>query len=153
MTYEEVETRVERDLKEEKAKQQAREAAEGVRERLLSGSDMEAQAKEYGINVSDTGKVGRGEYMSGLGNLNDSQTQIVFSLQSGEISPVIETERSFVVFKLKEKTVVNEEEFAKQKDALKSQFLQVKQTELFNAWIERVKKDASIEIYKQDLIS
>lgn len=153
MTYEEVETRVEQDLKKEKAKQKAKEEAEKVRERLLSGSDMEAQAKKRGLKVSDTGEVGRGEYMSGLGNLDDLQTQIVFSLQSGEISPVLETERSFVIFKLKEKTGVNEEEFAKQRDTLRSQFLQVRQQELFNAWIERVKKDASIEIFKQDLMS
>jgi peptidyl-prolyl cis-trans isomerase D len=157
MTYEEVETRVEQDVKKEKARQKAKEEAEKIRERLLSGSDMSELAKNYGLNVSDTGEFGRGEYMSGLGNLDDRQTQIIFSLQSGEISPVMDTERSFVIFKLKEKTGINEEEFAKQKDTLRSQFLQVRQQELFNEWIEKVKENAmkkeKIEIYKQDLMN
>ncbi|MGA1839573.1 MAG: peptidylprolyl isomerase [bacterium] len=153
MTYEEVETRIERDVKNEKSKQKAKEEAEKIREELVSGSDISGLAKKHGLSVSDTGEFGMGEYISGLGNLNDGQMQIIFSLQAGEISPVLDSERSFVIFKLKEKTGISDEEFAQQKEALKSQLLQVRQQELFNEWIERIKKEANIEIFKQDLMS
>ncbi|MGA1864387.1 MAG: peptidyl-prolyl cis-trans isomerase [bacterium] len=153
MTYEEVETRIERDVKNEKSKQNAKEEAEKIREELFTDSDISGLAKKHGLSVSDTGEFGMGEYISGLGNLNDGQMQIIFSLKVGEISPVLDSERSFVIFKLKEKTGISDEEFAKQKEALSSKLLQVRQQELFNEWIERVKKEANIEIFKQDLMS
>jgi len=150
MAYEEVETMIEQDLKREKARDLAREEAENIRRRLLSGAGMAAVAKEYGIAVSDTGMFGRGEYMSGLGVLDDRQAQVMFSLKPGEFSPVIETERGFAIFTIKDKQGVDEEAFARQRDFLKAQLLQVRQQELFTTWIERIKKSIPIEVYNKD---
>ncbi|MBN2373883.1 peptidyl-prolyl cis-trans isomerase [bacterium] len=153
MTYEESEARIENDLKMEKSKQLAHKEAEKIRTRLLNGEDMAVLAKGYGFSVSDTGEFGRGEYLSGLGNLDEIQTQMLFSLEPGDISSVVENNRGFVIFKVKEKTGINEKEFEEQKESLGSRLLQKRQLELFNTWVERVKKDADIEIYNEDLLT
>jgi len=153
MTYEEVETRLEREVKMEKAKQKALEEAEMLKERLTKNPDIQSVAHSNALEVHDTGEFKRGEYVSGLGNLDDQQMQKLFSLQSGEISPVMDTEWGFVIFKVTEKINIVEQEFERYKDVLRSQLLQVRQQELFNAWVDRVKKGINIEIFNQDLIS
>lgn len=153
MTYEEVETRLEREARMEKAKKKALEEAEMLREKLVENPDIQSLANSKALQALDTGEFKRGEYISGLGNLDDQQTQILFSLQSGEISPVMDTEKGLAIFKITEKVNIDEQEFERHKDVLRSQLLQIRQQELFNAWVDRVKKDVNIEIYHQDLIS
>lgn len=153
MAYEEVEKLIENDLKLEKAKERAREEAEKIGERLKSGEDMDALAKAFDLQVFETGEFGRGGYIGGLGVFDDEQTQTVFSLRAGEVSPALENPKGYVVLKIEEKKGMDEEEFSKQKETLKAQLLQLKQTELFNAWIERVKREANIEILNKDFIS
>jgi len=153
MTYKEVETRLERETRMEKAKQKALEEAEMLRERLIENPDVKSLADSKALQTFDTGEFKRGEYISGLGNLDDQQMQMLFSLQSGEISPVMDTQQGFAIFKITEKINIDKQEFERYKDVLRSQLLQVRQQELFNAWVDRVKKDINIEIYHQDLIS
>ncbi|MGA1792118.1 MAG: peptidyl-prolyl cis-trans isomerase [bacterium] len=153
MTYKEVETRVERETRMEKAKHKAIEEAEMLRQRLIENPDIQSLANSKALQAFDTGEFKRGEYISGLGNLDDQQMQMLFSLQSGEISPVMETQQGFAIFKITEKINIDEREFERYKDVLRSQLLQVRQQELFNAWVDRVKKEINIEIYHQDLIS
>ena len=73
--------------------------------------------------------------------------------QSGDVSPVMNTERGYVLFKIAERLGINEEEFEKQKDILRFRFQEVRIQELFNAWVERIKKESAIEIYNQEMFS
>lgn len=152
-SYAEAETKVEIDAKQEKAKKMAREEAEKIKERLMTGEDLNEVAKEYDLTAQDTGEFSRGSYITGIGTLDERQTQEVFSLDENEISPVFEVPNGFALFKVQSKIGINQEEFNKEKEDLRLKLIQQKKQELFNSWIERVKKKSNLEILNEELFS
>jgi len=118
--------------------------AESILAKIKQGEDFTTLVGLYSQDPSasaggDMGVFKRGELLPAI-------DEHVFSLQPGEVSPVIRTEVGFHIVKVlgrREPTALNEEDRrAEVKDVLFNQ----KAEELFKEWIAKLRKKAYIEV-------
>ena len=75
--------------------------AEKIMERLKNSDDFATLAKEYSDVKAESG----GDWdWTVKGTFSEKTEKVIFSLKKGEISPIIPTERSFIIVKLEDKT-------------------------------------------------
>ena len=98
----EVRERIEKNLRIEKAEQQAEELAKKVYQEASSGDDLNAPGKRYALEVKESGFFAKEEQIEGLGIL-PTLTEPVFSLKVGEVNQPVLTSRGYFVFQLLEK--------------------------------------------------
>lgn len=80
------------------------------------------------------------------GKLRKDIENVVFSLNPGQISPVIETENGFYIFQVIEKSPARVAEFQEVKDKIYQILYNEKFKQQLNKFIQELKKDAEIEI-------
>jgi peptidyl-prolyl cis-trans isomerase D len=101
-TLDEVQKSIESTLRDQRARDLAERSVEETLYTLYKGGAMEQVAEEYRVSVNETGFFSRGEKIEGI-PASDEMTSIVFSLEAGEISPVIEVSKDFYIFRLTER--------------------------------------------------
>ncbi len=119
---------------------QARDKAKEALAKIKAGKDFKEIAKEYSQSPS-VGIMKKGELLPEI-------EKIVFSLSTGDISDVCEAGTGFYIFKLlghkpKELSDINEV-----KDQIYNSIFQQKFRDRFNIWLEKLKRDAFIDIKK-----
>lgn len=125
-----------------RSEEEARSLAEGILMRLQEGGDFSLLAKEYSDGPyrdsgGDMGWVKKGELMETIDSL-------VFDLDKGEISGVLETNLGFHIFKVEDKTPENVPEFQQVKNKIEQIIFNKKFEEKFGRWLEELKKNAYI---------
>jgi peptidyl-prolyl cis-trans isomerase D len=101
-TLDEVRKSIESTLRDQRARDLAERTVEESLYTLYKGGAMEQVAEEYRVSVNETGFFSRGEKIEGI-PASDEMTSIVFSLEAGEISPVIEVSKDFYIFRATER--------------------------------------------------
>jgi parvulin-like peptidyl-prolyl isomerase len=123
---------------------EAKRRAEEVLRRVYGGESFEELARKYSEDTKaaaggDLGVVRRGEFVNTI-------DAMVFSLKPGEISPILETEMGYHIFKVEEKKPREVKSFEKVRDNIRAFLFRKKSHERFVEWIEGLKKDAYISI-------
>lgn len=142
---EEVKDKVEEKVRDKKAKELARAKAEECLRKLNEGNDFQEVAKEFSLELKDSKFFSQGEYIDGIG-FSSPFAEATFSLQEGEISPVVEVSLGFAILKVEERKEIDEEKFALEAEEFRKNLLSWKKMEIYNQWYQALRKEANIWI-------
>jgi parvulin-like peptidyl-prolyl isomerase len=122
---------------------QAQKQAKEILERIRSGGDFAALAKEYssGPNASEGGSMG---YVK-KGDLLPAIENIVFNLREGDVSDVIQTGLGYHIFKVEEKRTRRAKELSEVRREVEEAIFKEKIKDKIRAWVDNLKKNAYIE--------
>ncbi len=116
---------------------------------LKNGADFSWMAKHYSSdsaadNGGDIGWVTKAE-------LPEEMRSIIDDLKIGDISPVIEVNSSFKIYKLTDKIEGEVEDYIKVKDAVFSKYFNERVSDILIRYIDELKKDAEIKINQKEI--
>lgn len=123
-------------FEEDKAKDQAR--AQEALKKINEGNDFNEVAKEYS-QAPPLGIIEKGQLLPLI-------EEVVFKLKDGEVSSLVEVERGIYIFKLVERIPSQLASLPEVKDSVYNFVFRKKFQERLKAWMEKLKKDAYIEI-------
>lgn len=135
----------------EKTKVVASDKAKEIIERLQKGESLTQLAEDYGKSAKETeafSRLHRG-YIPSIGYSEDL-FQEAFSLSPQNTFPKMPSWVGYrwIIVALKESIGINQESFEKEKKKIMARLLQLKRNEIFEAWLQELKKRAKIEKYK-----
>ena len=74
--------------------------------------------------------------------------EMIDTLKPGEISPILKVDDYFMVIALKEKSEPDFDEFGAVSQLIHKQMFKEKYNEIYNEYVDRLKKDSRVEIYE-----
>ncbi len=127
------------------------EDAQDILSNLQSGSDFSWVAKRRSTDsaASKGGDIG---WVSKAG-LPESLREIIDTMKAGEISPVIKIDSQYTIVRLREKTEEEVEEFNEAKGGVYRACYADQIDNLYNEYVNQLKKEAKIEIYEDEIRS
>jgi peptidyl-prolyl cis-trans isomerase D len=140
----EVKAKVRDDVIKHKAIEAARQKAASVDAAMKSG-DFEKAAKAAGLDVKTTDLIARGAPIGDAG-VNPALEDTAFSLPAGAVSDPIVTDNGAAIVKVLERQDVKPEEFAKQKDSLKTEILNDRRQRFFSAYMAKARQGMKVNI-------
>ena len=149
--FEKAKTHIEEMLRNQKAKELARQKANKTYESLKEIFDKNANA-DFASALSGLGL--KPDSLKDFTRLNsipgaDFSQKInddVFALKKGQISQPQETEKGFYIIRLKELLEIDRGEFETKKDELKKSLLDSKKMEAFDAYLKNLTEKAKLEV-------
>ncbi len=123
-------------FEEDKAKTKAK--AQEALKKINEGNDFNEVAKEYS-QAPSLGIIEEGQLLASI-------EEVVFKLKDGEVSSLVEVERGIYIFKLVERIPSQLASLSEVKDSVYNFVFKKKFQERFNAWLQKLKKDAYIEV-------
>jgi len=138
-TYEEVKDRVEQQFKTDRAQAMLSQKTQELSDRARAQHNLRAAAKELGAALHTSELVTPQSQVPEIGAFTGPAAQI-FTMKPGEISGAINTARGGLVMMLLEKQEPSMADFDKQKDDIRQQLLQQKQSEMFELYIANLRK-------------
>ncbi len=113
-----------------------------IRQRLLDGQDFTELARQVseGIKAADGGYWGWIDPATRRPEL----AAAIKSLEPGVISPVVETEDMLYIIKLEGRSAAAQMAFEEVQDKIRDELRRRQAKELYDAWIQRLKRDAFI---------
>jgi len=145
---EEVEARVKKAVRQEKAKKAAKEKAERLLAELASGTTVDQTAKREHLIPEETGLFTRGSvYIHKIGP-SEELLREAFSLTPEKPLPgkAYGIKDDYYLVKLKERIGADREKFQAEKVKLRKRLLAQKRNEGVKLWIKGLKEKAAIEI-------
>lgn len=124
--------------------QNLEEQAKKIRDELLNGADFGSIAKKYS-NGSEANQGGDLGYFK-KGELIEEIDRTVFSLQVGEISPVVRSPLGLHIFKLLEKKTTEIVPYEKVKDQVEERLLSERTDMAYRLWLRRLRDQAYVEV-------
>lgn len=120
------------------------EEAQEILERLKKGEKFEKLAKEKSIgpsaeNGGDLGYFKRGDMVSEFEN-------VAFNLKIGELSDIVQTDYGYHIIKVVGREALSPVEVSAVKENIKNKLLRDKMEKAYFDWIDKLKKEANIEI-------
>ncbi len=124
---------------------EALEKTKAVLERLKNGEDFSAVAREvsdgpHAQQGGDLGFIARGQHIPEI-------DEAVFSLPVGQISDIIKSNIGYHIIMVKQLKKERIKPFAQVQDEVENTILREKAKQLWDEWIEGLKKKSFIEIY------
>ena len=145
-SLEEVKEDVKIDFVATRAENLAKETAESLLEKIKSGEDFDALAKELGVTVKESDFVSRTKNNSKGLPYNVTEKGLGLSSQKPYPDNIESTGTTFYVFRLKEKKMPVADQFEGKQEELRKRMLQKKNINLLIAWSEYLKSSADISI-------
>lgn len=129
-------------LRLEKAKEQAQEAVEQIKD----GATLSSVAKIKKMDIKTTKLFTRNSSIEGIGN-SPAFIQAAFSLNADNknFPEIIETASGFYVISFNKSDTPDENTISKNLENLKNQLALTKQNQAFQAWLVEIKKQHNIE--------
>ncbi len=124
------------------------EEAKKILERPKKGEDFAEIAKKSSIDTASAKKGGDLGFFS-RGQMDPEFEAAAVRLKRGEISEPVKTKLGYHIIKVTDKKVGQAVEFEKVKDTLSQRLTAEKQKELFDSYIEGLKKKYKVEINKE----
>jgi peptidyl-prolyl cis-trans isomerase D len=133
----EIEGAVEKAYRAAEAKNLAKKEAEGLLARLKKGEPFEALAREKKLKVSETGLFQPGGAIPKLGG-SPEISEALYQISEKKPYPdkAYAVEDGYVIVRFRERSPVDDSEFASQKGQIAEYLMRVKRAELFKSWIE-----------------
>lgn len=121
-----------------------RQLIDKIRKQLTAGGDFSELAQQYsqGAHASDGGALGfieRGEMIAEF-------DEVLFSLNIGELSPVLETDTAYHLFLVEGRQEKKEQNLSEVKDDIRALIYKMRSKKRYSEWIEELKKKAYISI-------
>jgi peptidyl-prolyl cis-trans isomerase D len=139
----EVKDKVSEDVIRDKALAVARTKAATMAAAAARGS-FEAAAKAAGAETKTTDFITRGSALPEVG-VNSAVDAAVFGLKAGQTTPPISTSTAIVVAKVVDRQDVKPEDLAAQRESLRSEMLDQRRGEFFQAYMNKAKDKMKIE--------
>jgi peptidyl-prolyl cis-trans isomerase D len=138
-TFEEIRSKVEAQLKNERAGFLLQQKTQELSDRAKAGHDLKKAAKDLGAMVKMSDLVAPDGQVPDIGSMTSASA--VFSLKPGEISGPITASGNGVVAQLLAKQAPTDQEFAEKKDQVRQALLEAKQNDLFGLFVTNLRKD------------
>jgi len=125
------------------------EKAKAILENIKSGVDFATLAQKYSTaseakNGGDLGYFSRSEMPAFI-------TNAVFALKKGEVSGVVKSDYGYHIFKCDDIQKADTPKFEEVRDEVYQTYFELKKDEFFSGWMEELRKNAKIEIIKENL--
>ncbi len=133
----EIEAGVEKQYRETEATRLAKKEADDLLARLKKGEGLAGVANEKGLKITETGFFHPGGAIPKLGS-SPVLTEALFQLSAKKPYPeqTYPVDGNYVILQLKEKSSVDDNQFASEKDAIANYLARTKKMEVVKAWIE-----------------
>jgi len=123
-----------------------------IHQRILNGEDFATLATEYSLDEDSKHNNGI------IGTFTKSQYPVWFAetlsqLNVGEVSEVLENQNIYYLFKVNQSFPPRQVEFDEVKENIRNSLAIVKELELYENWIEDLKKEIFVAIYSDRLNS
>ena len=143
----EVSEKVKEDFISYLAVEKAKSEAEAYLDRLKGGESWEKLAKEMNLSPESTELFTRNDYISQIGYSPDLQ-EAAFLTNENDRYPekAFETDNGVFVTRWEGEEGIDEEKYQKEKEKYRLSLMQAKHQQLFQGWLENLKKRAAIEI-------
>ncbi len=138
----------------EQAEALARQKAEDWLARVKQNNSLDALAEEEGLEIEETGEFTRqGSYIPKIGSLADLKKAVFRLTDEDPIAPAVYTwgGNMFVVERI-EYIPASMAEFEREKDSLRQEFTERRRAEMSQAFLQHLKKHATIEINQAALL-
>ena len=117
---------------------------EEIKKKLQEGADFSKLAREYSqdssaINGGDMGYIEKGEMMKEI-------DEVLFSLNEGQVSDIIETHVGFHIFKINDKKESTIKSFEEVRVEIENMLFQKKAEVRYTEWLKTLKENAYISI-------
>jgi len=120
-----------------------KEVALEVKKKVQKGEDFLKLAGTYSVD-----KGSRGRFLwKKEGEIPEPVFKEAFSLKKGEVSKIVEADGKFYLLKLKKKKKESYRPFREVRKSIEEELLYKKRLETWERWLEKLKKEAEIEIY------
>jgi len=130
----------------EEDRQKAKEKAEDILKKIRAGEDFEKLASEFSDDTTTKPKGGDIGFVT-RGRLVRSFEDAAFSLKTGEVSDVVETQFGYHIIKAEEKKEAGIESYDALKERIKQNLLQERIQSEISTFIEKASKDAGVKFY------
>jgi parvulin-like peptidyl-prolyl isomerase len=126
----------------------SRQEAENVLSRVKRGESFEELARKHSVapeagQGGDLGFFGRGDM--------PEEFDVVFSLKVGETSGIVQSPYGYHIFQVVAKRGEKESNFDEVKDRIRNMIAQEQEEKVFQRWLKKAKKKASITVNKRAL--
>ncbi len=146
-----VKDRVKKDWEKSELNKLAEEKAKEILDQLKQGKDIKEIAKKEGLRIKETGWFSREKpYGEFAGNMK--LFELIFSRNKKNPFPdsPVEMRGKWLVFKVVDWKPAEKNDLDKDKDRIYAMLLAQKKQILWEAWVEQMKKEADIEILKEE---
>lgn len=128
---------MEKQYRETEATRLAKKEADDLLARLKKGEGLAGVANEKGLRVTETGFFHPGGAVPKLGS-SPELTEALFQLSAKKPYPeqTYPVDGNYVILRIKEKSSVDDNQFASEKDAIANYLARTKKMEAVKAWIE-----------------
>lgn len=125
-----------------------RKDAESILSKLKRGGPFDELARKYssGPEAKEGGDLG----FFGQGEMPE-EFDVVFSLQAGEISDIVQSPYGYHIFQVMAKQERSESGFAEVKDQIRQLIVREEEEKAFHDWLKTVKKRANIRVNQSAL--
>ncbi|MBP7216358.1 MAG: SurA N-terminal domain-containing protein [Candidatus Omnitrophica bacterium] len=148
--FEAIQDKIKDSFTKEQADTLARQAIEKCQDLLRqayeknpAGYDFEKIGKDCGLTSNSTELFKFGTYLEGIG-ASDPLWIAATTTKEGAASDVLTMPSGFFIVKLKSKVSFEEKKFEEEKEAFSKRLLEQKKEEVFNAYIEDLKKKSQL---------
>ena len=140
----EVKTAVKRRVENEKRMALAKAHAEQLSAKVQSGASFtDIAAGDEKVTADTTDYFTKNIFVPKIGRA-PGIVAAAFSLEIGQTSDLIETDRGYYYVRVKDHTAFDETAYANQKSALKNRLLQQKARSVFDQWYQQLKEEATV---------
>jgi hypothetical protein len=116
----------------------------------MKSGDFEKAAKSAGLDVKTTDLIARGAPMGDAG-VSPALEAVAFSLPAGAVSDPVVTDNGAAIMKVVERKDVANDEFAKQKDSLRSEILNDKRNRFFASYMTKARQRMKVNINRDTI--
>ena len=150
-TYEKVRSQVLEELRKNEGKELMRKKAEKMRETVTSSGDFASAAKESNIPVKKLPLFRENDKLSAIES--ESFMDIVFDLNAGDVSGIIEGENGFYIAKITggSKSRFDDKKFAERRSELAEKLKNIKYDDVYKGLLEGLRAQADIEMFEENL--
>jgi len=124
------------------------EEAKKILERLNKGEDFAKVAKKSSVDLNSAKNGGDLGYLS-RGQMTSELEAVAVRLKTGEVSEPIKTQSGYQIIKVTDKKLGKVVEFERVKNFISQQLSAEKQKEVFDSYIESLKKSYKVDINKE----
>jgi len=124
--------------------------ADNILDKLEKGEDFSAIAKESSIDA-DSAKAGGDLGFISRDQIPQEYQMAIVRLKKGEVSDPIKTQNGYDIIKVTDKKATQVVEFEKVKDLILQHLSAERQKEVFDSYIESLKKTYTVEINREAL--
>ena len=143
----EVSEKVREDFRLSLAREKAKSAAEAYLDELKGGKEWDSFAKAQGKSPETTDFFTRNDFISQIGYSPELQEESFFLSQSRRYpDKVFQNESGIFVIRWEGEEGIDEKEFQEQKDKYRQTLMVGKFQQVFQKWLENLRKKADIEI-------